>query len=173
MSKRILVDQLIGDWKQHPKHKQYFFSGDGKAVKQIKNKFLVLKGIPVGRYKAINFANGTGVYKREYLHRIICFLFNGKPKKGQNHCRHLDCNSKNNHSSNLAWGTAKDNVHDGIRNGKLLKGESNPMSKLTLEQVKEIRRIRETTNLTYQEIGEQFGVARMTICRAINKETWK
>jgi response regulator of citrate/malate metabolism len=100
-------------------------------------------------------------------------LFNGLPNEDQIHCRHLDCNSENNSASNLAWGTAKENSLDGLKNGKILSGEANPMSKLTLEQVKEIRQIRESTNATYKEIGKQFGVARMTICRAINKETWK
>jgi HNH endonuclease/Homeodomain-like domain len=173
MSDRIVVDQLIGNWKQHAVYKDYFFCKDGQAAKKQGNKYILLSGIPVGRYKAISFANGTGKYKRDYLHRIICWLFNGPPNKDQPHCRHLDCNSKNNDASNLSWGTAKDNIHDGIKNGKLLSGEANPMSKLTMKQVLEIRKIRENTGATYKEIAQQFGVARMTIWRAINKETWK
>ena len=171
MSERILVDQLIGNWKLHPKYKNYFFSDKGEAVKKSQGKFVILRGVPVNRYKAISLANGTGKYKREYLHRIICLLFNGAPKKGQTHCRHLDCDSTNNSSNNLAWGTPKDNIHDGIKNGKLLKGLANPMSKLTAEKVAEIKKIRETTNLTCKEIGQQFAVSRMTIWRVINKET--
>ena len=173
MQEPILKMLYGGEWKQHDVYPSYFFSNEGKVAKSTPSRWMLIQGIPVGRYTAISLAAGNGIYKREYLHRIICRLFNGKPTLEEKHCRHLDCNSKNNHSSNLKWGTAKENIQDSIRNGKIKSGESNPMAKLTKKQALEMRTIRENTDLTYKQIGKMFGVSRMTACRVINKDTWK
>jgi hypothetical protein len=106
-----------------------------------------------------------------YIHRAVCELFNGPGAEGL-HCRHLDCDKFNNAAANLAWGTPQENVEDGIRNGRILRGERNPMSKLTSAQVEEMRRIRSETGNFYHEIAAMYGVSRMTVHRAINGGTW-
>ena len=58
-----------------------------------------------------------------------------------------------------------------MRKGKL-SGEKNPGSKLTKEQVNQMRVLRDTENITYKELGNLFGVHLETARRAILGKTW-
>jgi hypothetical protein len=63
-------------------------------------------------------------YQRVYLgpgvtrsvHHLVLELFVGPRPPGME-CRHLDGNPQNNHRSNLAWGTSKENVADQYLHG--------------------------------------------------------
>jgi hypothetical protein len=46
-------------------------------------------------------------------------------------------------------------------------------TKLTPVEVAEIRRLRETSNLTYPQIGERFGVSRSAVAHIVARRTWK
>jgi hypothetical protein len=173
----LLAWKFGGEWRQYDRFPTYYFSRDGRAARVTghgdKAKARLLIGCSAGsRYRAISCANGSGRYTRVYLHRAVCELFNGPPPVDLPHCRHLDCEATNNDASNLAWGTPAENVADSVRQGKIRKGEDNPMSKLTRAQVEEMRRIRQETGDFYYVIGERFGVSRMTALRAIKGELW-
>jgi len=65
----------------------------------------------------------------------------------------------------LFAGTSRENVYDALRKGR--------MQKLTVEQVKEIRRLRIQEGLVETEIAALFGVARGTIADILHYRTWK
>lgn len=67
----------------------------------------------------------------------------------------------------LFLGTQQDNMADLVRKGRLA-GENNPMSKLTLEDVKAIRKDKRTHSV----LGTIYGVNRRTIGRIKNHERW-
>lgn len=46
-------------------------------------------------------------------------------------------------------------------------------TKLTANIVKQIRKDREKTNLSYDKLAEKYGVSKGTIADIINKRTWK
>jgi hypothetical protein len=52
-------------------------------------------------------ANGKN-YK---VARLVCEAFNGAPPKDKPVCMHVDEDSMNNHPTNLAWGTQKENLN--------------------------------------------------------------
>lgn len=66
----------------------------------------------------------------------------------------------------------------GDRNGSRLHPESRPRgethsnAKLTVVQVLEIRALYAAGGFTYDSLGAQFGVARITISRIINRQVW-
>lgn len=157
---------------EHPKFKGYFFSKEGIAFKKKGEKFVPMIGTKCGNgYRAITYSV-NGVYqKREYIHREICRLFNGGDGVGL-HCRHLDGDINNNAASNLAWGTALENAQDKKRHGTTATGEKNPMAVLTVEKVREMRRIREATGKPYYAIASDFGVSTMTAFRAVTQRAW-
>jgi hypothetical protein len=69
----------------------------------------------------------------------------------------------------LETGTNKENMDDKIRDGTLLKGETHPNSKLTTEQVLEIRsRVGESQ----RRLAEEFGINEKTISNIILKRIW-
>ena len=47
------------------------------------------------------------------------------------------------------------------------------MTKLTREQVDEIRRLRNTTELSYRELAERYGVTKSNVMMILTNRTWK
>lgn len=161
---------LAGKWRQHPVHTDYYFSDLGEVVSKKNGKYRKLVGTACGqqKYKAIAVKGA----KKIYIHRTVCELFNGPPKEKEE-CRHLDGDKTNNCAANLKWGTSKENAKDKILHGTNGEKEKNPMAKLTMQQVSDMREIRGKEKATYKDIAKKFNVSTMTAYRAINKESWK
>lgn len=51
--------------------------------------------------------------------------------------------------------------------------ETKRHTKLTEETVKKIRQDREELSLTYQQLGEKYGISKSTIADIVRKRTWK
>lgn len=51
------------------------------------------------------------------MHTLVALAFLGPRPEGKPHIRHLDGNARNNHVSNLAYGTAAENVADSLQHG--------------------------------------------------------
>jgi hypothetical protein len=161
---------LSGNWKQHPVFKDYFFCDDGRVASNKKGKFREIIGTKCGQqgYRAIPVLGS----KKIYVHRTICELFNGHPSFGQQ-CRHLDGNLNNNSAANLKWGTPSENAKDKILHGTSGAGEKNSMAKLSSDDVKKMREIRESTNTPFYKIAKQFNVSTMTAFRAVTQRSFK
>ncbi len=119
-------------------------------------------------------------YKR-YVHRLVLESFIGECPVNQE-CRHKDGNPSNNKLSNLIWGTKKENFLDRKKHGVLIMGESHPGSKLTEEQVIEIRKLASESNKkirkidkggNYKEISKKFNVSPSAIVGIMRGSTWK
>lgn len=102
------------------------------------------------------------------VHKLVLEAFVGKCPEGLE-CCHNDGNSFNNHIDNLRWDTHQSNIHDRIKHGTSNRGERCGTAKLTLEQV---RAIRKDTRLQ-KEIAAQYGVTQNTISRIKNGIRWK
>ena len=141
----------------------------------VTTSFLAFSGwlaLHPSRYRAIDFRVDGKTMKREYIHRVVCDLFNGPQSKGTQ-CRHLDGDKTNNAASNLAWGTAKENSDDKVLHGTMGFGEKNPMAILTREKVEQMRSIRASENKPYYKIAKDFGVSTMTAFKAVTLRAWK
>lgn len=108
---------------------------------------------------------------RVYVHLAVITLFIG-PRLGGLVCRHLDGNNKNNHASNLMWGTPKENQRDRKLHGTDGCGSKNPLAKLTEFDVLEIRKRRENGEVL-RSIAEDFPVAEGSIWRIATRLGWK
>lgn len=121
------------------------------------------------RYPSIRFG------KRKIGAHVASYLtFRGEVDKGLMVCHTCDvtrcCNP-----SHLFLGTPKDNSTDRDRKGRTgrMKGENNPTSKLTDDDVREARRLYAAGGTTYKQLGERFKVHRFAITAAIKGQTWK
>jgi hypothetical protein len=107
------------------------------------------------------------------IHRLVgeIFLPNHKNLKEINH---IDGNKLNNHVSNLEWCDRSYNMRHadkiGLRNNK---GEKHKLSKLSEQQVLEIRELYSTGNYSQIELSKKFQVDNVTICFIINRKLWK
>lgn len=93
-------------------------------------------------------------------------------------CCHYDDDRSNNRLNNLRWDTHANNVRDGYRNGakrSRITGEQTSMSKLNNEMVIRARQLREESPRlwTWDRLGLEFGVSRMTIKKAVERKTWR
>lgn len=72
----------------------------------------------------------------------------------------------------LSVGTPADNVKDAVTKGRLAhKGEGNPRSKLTQDQVIEIR-VARAAGVTQAALAEKYDVARGTIYKIVTRRKW-
>jgi hypothetical protein len=150
------------EWKQISDWPEYEISSFGNVRRNGKPiRSFVVKG-----YLAFNVC-GCSARKSLRVHREVAkaFLFN----PGCNLVRHLNGNPLDNRVDNLAWGTSAENEADKRLHGTAMSGESHHQSKLTAEQVNEIRRSSEKGVV----LAERFGVAPRTISAIRNGLIWK
>lgn len=106
------------------------------------------------------------------VHRVVALIHVENPTNLPE-VNHKDGNKDNNCSSNLEWVTSSDNqIHAYSAGLKSALGENNGQSKLTEDQVKEIRKLR-MSGETYRSIGETFGIHRMTVGEICRNEIWR
>ena len=130
-------------------HGAYTLYEDGRVYNQTRGKFL--KGTSVtktNRYVKIH------VDKFRPLHRLVAEHFVPNPL-GLPQVNHIDGNRLNNAASNLEWCSASGNVrHAYAKKLKTNAGVKNPISKLTEDQVRAIRR----TSGTARQVRDALGL---------------
>lgn len=85
---------------------------------------------------------------------------------------HKDGNKLNNHVTNVEWILAKDNCLHAVEIGLHdLKGSKHPLSKITENDVIQIRKLASTN--THKEIAALYGLGRRNVGDIINHVTWK
>jgi len=108
------------------------------------------------------------------VHRLVTihFVRNLNPEK-YNVVNHLDSDPKNNHYSNLEWTDAIGNMKHCIAMGRNTPalGEINGNSKLTSNQVQEIREKRNFSRL--KDLAIEYNVSVSVISQICNLKTWK
>jgi hypothetical protein len=111
--------------------------------------------------------------KRVLAHREACRRIHGEPPNENYDCAH-SCN--NGHlgcvnPKHLRWTTRAENMADGRAAGTLGQGSGCTASKLTKEDVVEIREL--LAKGVYQEvIAKKFGVSRSAICLINTGKHW-
>lgn len=103
-------------WRRVPSYPYIEASSHGR-VRCVPTKF----DLPNGGWRISGGEATVGQWDRtRYLYRVrgithkvarlVCEAFKGPAKPGQV-CMHIDENSRNNHPSNLRWGTQKENLN--------------------------------------------------------------
>lgn len=108
------------------------------------------------------------------IHRLVLEAFMGSCPPGME-ARHLNGLRGDNKLGNLCWGTKKENWKDRRKHGNMNspKGETNGQAKLKEKQVREIYAIYHNKIYNQYSLAEMFSVSVMTICRIVNKKSWK
>ena len=111
--------------------------------------------------------------RQVYAHRRAFELFAGRALRPKEVVRHrCDAPLCVNYDHLLA-GTQADNIADAVARGRIARGPRLPQTKLTIPQVREIRRIYSLGGRSQESLAGQFGVQQMTISYIVRGVTWK
>ena len=140
----------------------------------VKSHGKLIKGeIVKAGYKRVHVSHEGKSYKF-LVHRLVAEAFIDNPKKLPL-VNHIDGNKLNNSVNNLEWITYSGNLVHAYRTGlRSADGEANNMSKLTVQQVKEIRKLYEKRgkNNSYV-LAKLYGVKPKTIQNIVKGKSWK
>lgn len=162
-------------WKDVIGYEEYFqISNEGRLFSKRSEKVLKQTISKTGYYTVSTKIGGrSGINKCFKIHRLVAeaFLSNPECKRTVNH---IDGCKLNNNLSNLEWATDSENTQHAHNTGlaKAQAGTKNTNSKLTEEQVNEIR-IRRANGETCRYLGELFGVHHMQISRISRNVSYK
>lgn len=126
-----------------------------------------------GHY-SVNLRTGdSGVKKMCYVHRLILEAFIGPCPDGMEGC-HFDDDPSNNRLTNLRWDTPKANKADAFRNGRLhfLRGQEHHASKLSDDQIREIRIIYAGGGATQRQLAKQYNLNQSHVSFIVRGLSW-
>lgn len=144
---------------------RYIIYSDGVIWSGISKRFL--------KPQNINGYLCVVLHKKRYrIHRLVAESFipnsNNKP-----FINHKDGNKLNNDVNNLEWVTKSENFKHAFKLGlRNHKGENHPYSKLTEEQVKEIRYNYRFFAYTLKELAQIYGITKQHCGSIINRNSW-
>ena len=106
------------------------------------------------------------------IHRLVAKAFIDNPNKLPE-INHKDENKRNNRVENLEWCTTQYNLTYGNRLN-CARGSNNYHSRLTQEQVDEIRRdyIKGDREYGQSALGKKYGVSHGSIAAVVNYKSW-
>ena len=128
-----------------------------------------------GQTNEAGYGQVTYLGKNWRSHRLAYTLSKGKIPKDMvvmHKCDRPICNRP----SHLSLGTPYDNVQDMIQKGRKAvapKGEDHPLSKLTEDDIRQIRKLYNSKKYTNVEIANMFGTTKTNIRSIGLYETWK
>lgn len=154
----------------------YIIDSEGNVWSNLRGGWKKLKPGLMGdhkKYLGVSLCN-KGKRKTIKIHRLVLEAFVGPCPEGYEARHFPDPNPYNNRLENLQWATHKDNEHDKIIHGTKwrAKGELHGNSKLTKENVLEIRKLKKSKKLSNAKIGKRFGVSRAAIGLILTRKRW-
>lgn len=148
----------------------YYISENGDIYSMLVKRFLRPKVNEDG-YKMVQLRRDGNNFFTTQVARLVLFTFKGAPPLTMHNpsVDHIDGIRTNNNISNLRW--LEQGVNSSVRKNKGT-GENNPKARLTENDVHQICKLLEETNLSCTEIGRMFHVTSGAICCIKNHRNW-
>jgi len=144
-----------------------------KYSKKFPDGYITLGTIDTTGYRVIVMTHTRDFRHQERIHALVAKAFIPKPQSEERLVvNHIDGNQLNNCVENLEWCTHGDNLRHAIKIGLWnKKGTNHPLSKLTEEQVIDMRKMRKEGFL-YKEIAAKHGVNRRHAGDVVTGKNW-
>lgn len=110
--------------------------------------------------------------KLRTVSRQLCEDVNGPPPTPHHHAAHSCGNGTKGcvTKAHLLWKTKSENEKDKVYHGTDNRGERHPMSRLTQDQVREIRALKGLE--TQQVTADRYGVVNQMVSRIQSRKSW-
>jgi hypothetical protein len=153
----------------------YSVSTKGRIRSHFKETPRILKpNYDTKGYQQLAMSLPGGRRKQMKVHRAVALTFLG-PRPPGAQINHISGNKRDNSVMNLEYVTCCQNVRHawamGLRRAEQVQGEHHGMSKLTDDNVREIRLLGDSKSLT--EISRDFGVTKQCISLILKRKTWQ
>ena len=160
-------------WRPIPSLPEYLASSDGRVMRVPYRSAMphgsdrVYGGEPTkgvlteGRY-SINFRG-----KNYRIHRLVCEAFAGSAPFPGAEVMHLNEDSTDNRSDNLAWGTHKENMAAPGFRAYCRRRRGGP--KITPEQARAIK----YSAISARKIARDYGISASTVSNIRNGKAWR
>lgn len=155
----------------------YRFGSDGSIWSRMKSGprkgfyatwHMLKTSIPKGDRRPFVMLRGPdGKPHRKTVNGLICRAFHGERPEGRECCHDPDPDPANNAADNLRWDTREANRADSFRHGTMVCGEAHPWSKLSDEQIAEMRALH-AAGMSQRKIADRFGVRQPHVSRVVN-----
>lgn len=159
------------DWRKIPSYPKYEANSDGwirntwtkQALQQFEN---------VDGYLMVAlWQNSRALHRR--VHRLVAEAFIGpNPFEGAE-VNHIDGNKKNNRASNLEYTTKQENIDHAVREGLVKRGEEASSSKLTADDVREMRALHNEAQISIRDLSLMFEISPEAVVKIIKGRTWR
>jgi hypothetical protein len=153
------------------KDTEYFIDENGNIYRNNKiRKPKKSSGMP---YYQIDLWK-KGKCEIKYIHRIVAETFIPNPDN-KPFVNHKNTIKTDNRVENLEWVSPKENTNHAKSNGLMdFNGEKNPQSKLTKEQIIQIKKeyVRNSRTFGSTALSKKYNVCFQQIIRIVNGERW-
>jgi hypothetical protein len=154
-------------WQPVAGYETLYAVSDHGRVRSVRNGRVIANLRVTDGYFGVKL-HRAGQAKNALVHRLVCQAFCGAAGDGQQ-VAHLDGDRQNNHYSNLAWVSPRENTGHKRLHGTHQAGEMHPRAKLTATTVAAIRESDET----HAALAREHGVDERTIRDIRTGRRWK
>lgn len=164
-------------WKSIKGYPNYEISNLGR-IKRLPHYYrkqtLIMKQQPgTFKYYRVQLSR-DGKLKKFLVSRLVALHFLKNPKNLPE-VNHKNGDKSNNKVSNLEWCTTSENILHAFRTGLkyMTRGEKCSWSKLTKEQVLDIRLRWKLKMYNMREIADHFKINKTTVWKIIHRKIWR
>ena len=164
----IELDSLTGEcWRFVPGFVGFYSVSSLGRVRNDRTGLILSPGVGNNGYPLVSLHRCRRGHSRR-VHALVAAAFLGPCPDGLE-VNHIDGNKLNAQRTNLEYVTRSQNLTHAWRTGLRARGEGHGQSRLTEEEVREIR----ASRASYSELCRQYGMSRNALHAAKTGRTWK
>lgn len=173
-------EEKLEDWPHELFEGRYVISESGKVYSLFNNKgrlrdtpypIKITKGRSGYLQVALKAHGPSRIFRCFPIHRTVCIAFNGVAPTIEHIVGHLDGDMYNNHFSNLAWITPKENQEHRRIHGTMATRDNLHNTKINSRMAEAIKYLNKEHSLTQTELGLAFDVSYQNIGRILKSES--